>query len=151
MSYTNDSGRRQIIDDSVAGANYMGDALAALGEAYELLDERAADQMEESVFKPTQAAYGQLKRTLTEFALRYGLPQPTFPVSMVPAPTDPHTTLDRVADLIQSTDDVLADLQDTLLPVEVGDAELRAGLSRTRTLIGRVPASAEALIRILGR
>ncbi len=151
MSYTNDSGRRQILDDSVAGANYMGDALAALGEAYELLDDHAAERMEESVFKPTQAAYGQLKRSLTEFAGRYGLPQPVFRPSMVPAPTDPHTTLDRVADLVQSADDALAELQDTLLPVEVGDADLRAGLSRTRTLLTRVPAAAEDLIRILGR
>jgi hypothetical protein len=151
VSYTNDSGRRQILDDSVAGANYMGDALTALAEAYELLDDHAADQMETSVFKPTQAAYGQLKRTLTEFATRYGLPQPSFAASIVPAPTDPHTTLDRVADLVGSADDAIAELQDTLLPVEVGDEELRAGLSRARTLIGRVPASAEDLIRILGR
>ena len=151
MSYTNDSGRRQIISDCVAGANYMGDALAALGEVYELLDDQTAERMEESVFKPTQAAYGQLKRTLTEFATRFGLPQPTFPASIVPAPTDPHTTLDRVADLVASADEAVSELQDTLLPVEVGDAELRAGLSRTRTLIGRVPASAEELIRTLGR
>jgi hypothetical protein len=151
VSYTTDSGRRQIIDDSVVGANYLGDALAALGEAYELLDDHAAGQMEESVFKPTQAAYGQLKRSLTEFATRYGLPQPVFQPSIVPAPTDPHTTLDRVADLVQSADEAVSELQDTLLPVEVGDAELRAGLSRARTLITRVPASAEDLIRILGR
>jgi hypothetical protein len=151
VSYTTDSGRRQILDDAVVGANYLGDALAALGEAYELLDDHMAERMEAAVFKPTQAAYGQLKRTLTEFAARYGLPQPTFPPSMVPAPTDPHTTLDRVADQVQSADDALAELQDTLLPVEVGDAELRAGLSRTRTLITRVPASAEQLIRTLGR
>jgi hypothetical protein len=151
VSYTNDSGRRQILDDSVVGANYMGDALAALGEAYELLDENMADRMEASVFKPTQAAYGQLKRTLAEFATRYGLPQPTFRPSTIPAPTDPHTSLDHVADLIQSADDALSELQDTLLPVEVGDADLRAGLSGTRVLIGRVPAAAEELIHTLGR
>jgi hypothetical protein len=151
VSYTTDSGRRQIIDDAVVGANYMGDALAELGEAYELLDDHMAERMEESVFKPTQAAYGQVKRTLTEFATRYGLPQPSFPASVLPLPTDPHTTLDRVADLVQSAEDAIAELQDTLLPVEVGDADLRAGLSRTRTLIARVPASAEELIRTLGR
>ncbi len=151
MSYTTDSGRRQILDDAVVGANYLADALAGLGEAYDLLDEHMADRMEAAVFKPTQAAYGQLKRTLTEFATRYGLPQPSFPASIVPAPTDPHTTLDRVADQVQSADDALADLQDTLLPVEVGDAELRAGLSGTRVLIGRVPAAAEELIHTLGR
>lgn len=151
MSYTNDSGRRQIVDDAVAAANFMGDALAALGEAYELLEEHAAEQMEDTVFKPTQSAYGLLKRTLTDFATRYGVSAPTFRPSTVPAPTDPHTTLDRVADQIQSADDALADLQDTMLPVEVGDTELRAGLSRTRQLIARVPTAAEELVRILGR
>lgn len=151
MSYTSDSGRRQIIDDCVVGANLLSDALAALGEAYELLDDHTAEHMEESVFKPTQAALGQLKRTLGDFAARYGLPQPSFARSMIPAPADPHVTLDRVADQVANADGALADLQDTLLPVEVGDAELRAGLSRTRTLITRVPAAAEELIRTLGR
>lgn len=151
MSYTNESGRRQILDDSGVAATDLAEALAALGEAYDLLDEHTADQMEDVLFKPTQAALGQLKRTLTEFAARYGLAAPSFATARVPAPTDPHTTLERVADLVQGADDTLAELQDTLLPVEVGDAELRAGLSRTRTLIGRVPASAEGLIRMLGR
>jgi hypothetical protein len=102
VSYTTDSGRRQILDDAVVGANSLGDALAGLGEAYDLLDEQMADRMEAAMFKPTQAAYGQLKRTLTEFAVRYGLPQPVFATSMVLAPTDPHTTLDRVADQVQA-------------------------------------------------
>ena len=151
MSYTNESGRRQIVEDAIVAADDLADALAALGEVYDLLEEHFADQMEESLFKPTQAAVGQLKRTLTEFTGRYGLPAPDLPAAAVPAPSDPHATLERVADLVQAADDTLAELQDTLLPVEVGDAELRAGLSRTRTLIGRVPASAEGLIRMLGR
>jgi hypothetical protein len=151
VSYTTDSGRRQILDDAVVGANYLGDALAALGEAYELLDDHMADRMEASVFKPTQAAYGLLKRTLTEFAGRYGLPAPVFPPSIIPAPTDPHSTLERVADDVQNADDALSELQDTLLPVEVGDGELRAGLSQTRVTITRVPAAAEELIHTLGR
>ncbi|MBO0767617.1 MAG: hypothetical protein J2O48_02940 [Solirubrobacterales bacterium] len=151
MSYTADSGRRQIIDDAVVAANALGDALAALGEAYELLEEHEADRMEDTVFKPTQAAYGQLKRTLTEFAERYGLTGPNFRNSAVPAPTDPQTTLDRVSDQVQGAEDALAELQDTLLPVEVGDPELRAGLARTRTLVGPVPAAAGELMRNLGR
>lgn len=151
MSYTSDSGRRQIIDDSVEAANMLGDALAALGEAYELLEEHFAEQMEERVFKPVQAAYGQLKRTLADFAERYELSAPSFRPSRVPAPADPHVTLDNVADLVQDADNAIAELQDTLLPVEVGDPELRAGLSRTRTLIGPVPGAAAELVRILGR
>ena len=36
-------------------------------------------------------------------------------------------------------------------PVEVGDAELRAGLSEVRRLIADVPAHARAFVRVLGR
>ena len=151
MSYTNESGRRQIIDDSVAAANYLGEAMAALGEAYDLLDDPTADRMEATVFKPVQASVGQLKRTLAEFATRYKLPAPVFETAGLPAPTNPHTTLDRVIELVQAADDTVADLQDSLLPVEVGDTDLRAGLSRARTLIGPVPDAADGLIRMLGR
>ena len=151
MSYTTDSGRRQIIDDALVAAHDLNDALAELTEAYDLLDEHAADEMEARLFKPTQAALGLLKRTLSEFATRYGLPQPVVRDGNQPNPADPHITLERVADLVAGADDGLAQLQDTLLPVEVGDATLRDGLRRTRELIDRVPSGAEALLRHLGR
>jgi hypothetical protein len=38
-----------------------------------------------------------------------------------------------------------------MLPVEVGDADLRAGLSEVRRLIGDVPGRATQFVRILGR
>jgi hypothetical protein len=38
-----------------------------------------------------------------------------------------------------------------MLPVEVGDAELRAGLSEVRRLVGDVPARARGFVRVLGR
>ena len=45
----------------------------------------------------------------------------------------------------------IGELQDSLLPVEVGDTELRAGLSRTRELIAPLPAAAREMVRTLGR
>jgi hypothetical protein len=36
-------------------------------------------------------------------------------------------------------------------PVEVGDAQLRAGLSEVRRLIGDVPGRAGQFVRVLGR
>jgi hypothetical protein len=48
-------------------------------------------------------------------------------------------------------DAVLADLQDSMMPVEVGDPELRAGLAEVRELLGGVHARAREFVRTLGR
>ena len=47
--------------------------------------------------------------------------------------------------------DRLGELQDSMRPVEVGDAELRAGLSAVRRLVADVAARARAFVRVLGR
>jgi hypothetical protein len=38
-----------------------------------------------------------------------------------------------------------------MLPVEVGDRELRDGLTHTRELISAVPAEGRQLLRMIGR
>jgi len=48
-------------------------------------------------------------------------------------------------------DAVLAELQDSLLPVEVGDQELRASLADLRELVAAFPQRARELLRTLGR
>jgi hypothetical protein len=151
MSYTSESGRRQIVEDSLVAARELAAALAALGDLYEHLDERSADRMEDELFRPLQSGYGQLRRTVTAFASRHGLAEPVFADPGPGLPEDPRAVIERVADAAQSADDTLAELQDSLLPVEVGDQELRAGLSRVRTLIAPVPAAADALVRTFGR
>ena len=50
-----------------------------------------------------------------------------------------------------SADRILAELQDSMLPVEVGDPLLRAGLEEVRSLLGAVAASARELVRVFGR
>ena len=45
----------------------------------------------------------------------------------------------------------IAALQDSMLPVEAGDAPLRTGLSEVRELIEGLPARARELVRTLGR
>jgi hypothetical protein len=79
------------------------------------------------------------------------LPGRDFPPSAQVAPEDPRATLERAADAIQAADDTLAELQDTLLPVEVGDQELRAGLSGTRSVIAPLPGVCDEFVRTLGR
>jgi hypothetical protein len=45
----------------------------------------------------------------------------------------------------------LAELQDSMMPVEVGDAELRAGLADVRELLANIRARADGLLRTFGR
>jgi hypothetical protein len=151
MGYTTEEGRTQILDEAGAAVDQLSIAVAALGEAYEHLDEDAGDRMETQLFRPLQGAYGQLKRTHSEFAQRSGLPARNFPAAPTMAPEEPRVSLEHAADAIQAADEMLAELQDTLLPVEVGDQELRAGLSGTRTVIAPLPERCDEFVRTLGR
>jgi hypothetical protein len=151
MAYSTEEGRTQILDESAAAVLDLADAVGALGEAYELLDEDSGDRLEALLFKPLQSAYGQLQRTHTEFAGRVGLPAARFAAPAPGAVQDTRALIERAADAIQAADDGLAELQDTLLPVEVGDRELRTGLSDVRTTIGRLPEACDEFVRTLGR
>ena len=137
--------------DVAVAAGALGQALAGLGEAYEHLDEQAADRLEEGIFRPLQSAYGRLNRVQAEFAQRYSLAVTAVAPTPVPAPDDPRRLFERAADAIQSADDTLAELQDSLLPVEVGDEALRTGLSEVRVVISPLPSVSAQLVRTLGR
>jgi hypothetical protein len=151
MSYTADSGRLRILEDMGAAAAELAEALALLGEAYAHLDERAAERLEAVAFRPLQTGYGRLGRASSDFAHRYSLSQPDRTVAAEPAPGDPRRLIERAGEAAGRADQTLAELQDTLLPVEVGDETLRAGLSGVRTLIAPVPDACHGLIRTLGR
>jgi hypothetical protein len=151
VTYTAESGRLQILGDVAGAADDLAEALSALGDAYDRLDEQSADRMEEELFRPLQSAYGQLKRTSTEFAARYSLtPHPLRTVGQA-LPADPRLTIERAAEAVRQADEALANLQDSMLPVDVGDRELRAGLSEVRSLIAPIPGRSDAFTRTLGR
>ena len=59
--------------------------------------------------------------------------------------------LERAVEAVEDADVALASLQDSMLPVEVGDAELRGGLSEVRELLGDLRGRARELVRTLGR
>lgn len=152
MSYTMADGRQQVFDALVQAADEIARALADLGEAYEQLDERAAEQLERQIFRPVQIAYGRAQRTHADFAKRYGLPGHTFSAPSLGAPsTGARGFVDRAVDAAARADGVLATLQDSMLPVDVGDPELRAGITEVRELLGSVRARARDLVRTLGR
>jgi hypothetical protein len=152
MVYVTTEARKELLDRVADATNRTGAALALLGQAYEQLDEDTADRLEEILFRPVQVAYGRARRTHMDFARRYSLPQRTFaPRAPAGSSSTGHETLERAVEAIEAADHEIADLQDSLLPVEVGDPEVRAGLAEVRTLLDRLPNRARELGRIIGR
>lgn len=151
MAYTNAEGRAELLDALGIATEHLGVALARLGDAYDQLDERAGDRLEEALFRPVQHAYGRAQRTYAEFAGRHGLPSRTFAQPGPGRHAGARPAIDAATEAITAADDTLAQLQDSMLPVEVGDPEVRAGLSETRELVGHVRSQARELVRTLGR
>jgi hypothetical protein len=152
MSYTTAEGRAQVLQDLGDAVEELALALASLGEAYEHLDVQGADRLEAQLFRPVQVAYGRAKRTYAEFATRMALPPRTFvPRSAGAAATDPRVFIERGVDAASLAGQIIADLQDSMLPVEVGDAPLRAGLAEVRELVDGLRASAREFSRSVGR
>lgn len=152
MTYTNTQAREQLLDSVAQATDELGIALASLGEAYEQLDESNAERLEQEIFRPVQMAYGRAQRTYTEFATRHDLPSRTFEPASPGAPSQgPKGFLDSAVEAIGRADSALATLQDSMLPIEVGDVELRAGLEEVRKLLGDLRGRAHQLERTLGR
>ena len=63
MAYTSAEARQDLLDAFADAIEHIGVALADLGAAYELLDERNGDRLEEELFGPVQRAYGRAKST----------------------------------------------------------------------------------------
>lgn len=153
MAYVSQEARQDLLDAIADAIGELGAALAALGAAYEALDEQAGDRLEAAVFRPAQLAYGRLQRVHAGFAGRHGLPARTFaPSDSAGAPSQGvRGFLDRAIDEIDVADGTLTDLQDSLRPVEVGDAELRAGLQDVRAILDGLAERAGEAIRTFGR
>ena len=152
MPYTNEEARQELVDALAEAIEHIGFALADLGAAYEQLDEHNADRLEAELFGPIQRAYGRAKSTHATFADRHGLTSRTFeaPSPGIPS-TGVHTFIDGAIRSVAEADRVLSVLQDSSLPTEVGDAELRAALTDVRKLLGGVRPRARDLERTLGR
>jgi hypothetical protein len=152
MAYTSAEARQDLLDAFAEAIEHIGVSLADLGAAYELLDERNADRLEEELFGPVQRAYGRAKSTYAQFANRHGVTARSFET---PAPGRPSIgakgLIDSAVDAAARADGALSELQDSSLPTEVGDAELRAALTNVRELLTGVRQRARELERTLGR
>ncbi len=152
MTYTTAEARQQLLEDLANPIEEIGVALAALRAAYELLDEHTADRLEEELFRPVQVAYGRAQRTYAGFAERHGLAGRAFEPSTAGRPSqDARSLLDAAMEAVGEADHLLAEIQDSMMPVEVGDAPLRAGLAEARELVAPLPGRAHELLRVLGR
>jgi len=152
MSYSSEDARRQLLDELGAAADQLGLALASLGEAYQEVDEATGEKLEEQLFRPVRSAYATARRTAMGFAERHRLPSPEVAAGATPAYSgDPRVHIQRAIEATERADHVISEMQDSMLPVDVGDRELRDGLSQTRELISAVPGQARQLLRTIGR
>ena len=152
MAYSAADGRTQLLDTLADATDELGLALAALGEAYEQLDEHAGDVLEEQLFRPVQLAYGRASRAHGQFAARHGHEGRTFEARSAGLPSlGAKGFVESAVEAIREADGTLATLQDSLLPVEVGDAQIRAELADLREIMGHLPQQARELLRTFGR
>jgi hypothetical protein len=152
MAQTTVEARQQLLDTLAEAIEDIGFALASLGAAYEQLDVTHADELEEELFRPVQLAYGRARRMHAQFADRHGLEGREFESSSPGLPsTGAKGFIDNAVVAVGKADHALAELQDSMLPVEVGDPELRAGLADLRGLVGNLAQRAREVVRTIGR
>src|SRR5947209_6397132 len=110
VSYSTHEGRERLLADIAEAADHLALSVAALGEAYEELDEQTADHLEEELFRPAQAAYGRLRRIHAEFAERYRLPARTFDRSSGGMHAGhPRVYVERAVEGIERADEVISE------------------------------------------
>jgi hypothetical protein len=152
VTYTTTDARQGLLDTVASAIERLGFALAALGEAYEQLDEPTGDRLERDLFGPVQLAYGRAQRMYSAFAARYELGTRAFAPAPAAAPsTGAYGLIDNAAQAVNDADAIIVELQDSLAPVEVGDPELRDGLREVRELLAPLGDRARELVRTLGR
>lgn len=152
MAYGTSEARKELLETVAEAIDELGVALAALGAAYERLDEQSADRLEERLFRPVQLAYGRAQRTHAGFAGRHGLASRDFEQASAGLPSQGvKGFLERAVEAVAEADAILADLQDSMRPVEIGDPELRAGLAEVRELVADVSADGREFLSTFGR
>lgn len=152
MGITAAEARAEIVDDLGGAIEQITFAVARLGEAYDALAVDSADRLEETLFRPAQKAFGRGKRALTQFAGQSGLTPPEF------SPPQPGRRSEGAKGFVEQAvlasadaDRRIAELQDSMLPIEFGDPDLRAGLAEVRELLAELPVASREFLRTLGR
>jgi hypothetical protein len=144
--------RLQLLGALGQAADELAQALAFLTEAFEQLDDQQGDRLEEALFRPVQRAYGRIKRAYAGYAERHAIPAAPPAVPPSPAPSiGVKGLIDSAVETIRQVDGELVMLQDSLMLVELGDADLRGGLAEVRQALAGVFDDARAFLRTFGR
>ena len=152
MAITAREARERILDELATAVDRAAFSVACLGAAYELLSVTSADRLEEQLYRPVQKAYGRAKRTYTQFAERTGIRAREFGTPSAGRPSQGvKAFVEGAVAAAAGADRAIAELQDSMLPIESGDAELRAGLAAVRELLEDLPIAAREFLRTLGR
>ncbi len=144
--------REEILAELSMAIDRVALATACLGQAYELVDETTGDRLEAELFRPVQRAYARAKRIQSAFAARVELAARASAQPSAGLPSQGvKRFVERAGEAAADADRRLAELQDSMLPIEAGDAELRAGLAEVRELLAEVPPAVRAFLRTFGR
>ena len=152
MAFTTLEAREQILGELAAAIDHVALAAGCLAEAYDRLDVGTADRLEDELYRPVQRAFGRAKRTHIQFAERVDVSPRSFePPSPNLRRLSVKEIIDRAVAVASMGDRQIAELQDSMLPIEAGDAELRAGLAETRDLLAVFADRTPQFLRTLGR
>ena len=152
MAVSTAQARGQILEEIAGATVQLSFTVGCLGAAYELLDEMTADRLETELFRPAQRAFTQAKRASSGFAGRYGLTPISREAPSAGLPSQGvRVFIERAITASTEAGRRIAELQDSMLPIEAGDPELRTALAETRELIDGLPGSARSFLNTLGR
>jgi len=152
VAYDSAEARQELLQTIADAASHLGMSVGWLTLAYDHLDEATADELEEKLFGPVQKAYGRARRTHDGFAERFALSADPIQAGEPHAGNkQPRELITHATDEASHANSLLSELQDSMRPVEVGDAELRTGLADVRSLLGEVQSNARSLLGHLGR
>lgn len=152
MAITRQEAQEQILAELASATDRVALAVACLGEAYEQLSDDEGNRLEADLFRPAQKAYGRGKSTHDGFAQRVGMPALNLEPPSAGRPSQgAKAFVERAVEAAHDADQMIAELQDSMLPIESGDPELRAGLAEARESLERVPIAAKPFLGALGR
>ena len=153
MTYTSDEGRRELLGATAEAADTIGVALAALGAAYELVDDDTARSAGVGAVRAGaggvragEAGHARVRGAARAAASAFAVADAGRAFGAARAATSSRRSRRSSTPTTSSPS-----CRTRCCPVEVGDPELRAALADVRTRLGEVPVRAAELLRTLGR